>query len=82
MPGPQGHTGRAGGRERHVQIFTRDVPFDFEPGEPFSKISLGVCNNNPDVNICARDDEGPIFFDNLLPNGFSGGLTTRLRRAS
>lgn len=57
------------------RIFTRDVPFDFEPGEPFSKISLGVCNNNPDVNICARDDEGPIFFNNLLPNGFSGGLT-------
>lgn len=65
--------------ETSSKLFTRDVPFDFEPGEPFSQVALGVCGNDPDKDargdICASHS-GPIFFDNLVPIGFRGGLQT------
>ena len=61
-------------------LFTRRVPFDFEPGEPFATIKLGRCTN-PDqqqLDFCDTLVPGgvrkPVFFPNLQPQGFTRGL--------
>lgn len=53
-------------------MFTRQVSFDFAPGEPLSEIEGGVCATGEDI---CTDRTEPVFFKNLLPHGFGLGLS-------
>ena len=66
-------------------LFTRRVPFDFEPGEPFATIKLGRCTD-PDLqqlDFCDTLVPGgvrkPVFFPNLQPQGFTKGLDNPIK---
>ena len=66
-------------------LFTRRVPFDFEPGEPFATIKLGRCTD-PDqqqLDFCDTLVPGgvrkPVFFPNLQPQGFTRGLDNPIK---
>ena len=70
---------------KSARFFTRRVPFDFDPGEPFAKIKLGRCTDQTKsaFNFCNTLVTGvsrsTAFFPHMQPHGFVGGLSIPLK---